>query len=570
MSTQPQNDETVNPQSQRDDALFDALGKSKKQKRRRVLSTVLITIAVVLAVLVSAVVILQRRVRERFAAMETEVQRYEVQTGTISTLVSGSGMLMNVDTEELTVPTGVEVTEILVDYGDQVEEGQLLAIVDEATVTTALSTVQSEIKSLDSQIHAAEDDQVSSYINSGVTGRVKAIYAQDGDRVADVMVEHGALAVISLDGYMAVQLQTNALIAGESVCVTLEDGTQLDGEVSSAAGGKAVVLVTDDGPRMGETVTVQLPDGETIGSGELSIHSPMAVTGYAGTVSRVNVQENAKVWSGNQLFYLQDTSHRANYDALLRTRTEKTDTLLELLKLRKYGGITAPVGGSVFSVADLDSEEAYTNIVVLSPDVSMSVTISVDESDILALELEQEADVTVSSVSEDVLTGTVTEIDKTAADGAYTAVITLDKTPGMLQGMTADIDVKIQGVENAIIIPVDALHKTGTGAFVYTSYDEELQEYGGRVDVATGLSNDNYVEITSGLQVGDTVYYTESNSIFDMFRAMSGMGGMGGNRGGQSGGNYGGGGQGPAMPSGGQMPNGGQMPGGVQMPGNRG
>ena len=64
---------------------------------------------------------------------------------------------------------------------------------------------------------------------------------------------------------------------------------------------------------------------------------------------------------------------------------------------------------------------------------------------------------------------------------------------------------------------------------MYTSYDSEAREYGGRVDVTTGLSNDNFVEITSGLEAGDTVYYTESRSIFSMF----GMGNTGNSRGNQ-------------------------------------
>ena len=141
----------------------------------------------------------------------------------------------------------------------------------------------------------------------------------------------------------------------------------------------------------------------------------------------------------------------------------------------------------------------------------------------------------------------VTEIAKTASDGAYTAEITLDKVTVMLPGMTAEVDIRIEGVENALIIPVDALHKTAGGAFVYTTYDEETKQYGGRVDVVTGLSNDDYVEITSGLNEGDTVYYTESESfsIMDMFAMAQGMGG-GMTSGGSS--------------RGGQMPDG--MPGG--------
>lgn len=553
----------------KDDALFEALGKSKKQKKRKLIRTIVIILLVLAVVLVTVITTLQRRVQEKFASNNAQVEAYEVTTGTISTLVSGYGMLVNVDTESYTVPDGVEVTEVLVKAGEPVTEGDLLATVDIASVRTALSSLQEEIKTLDSQIADSKSDSVGRNISTGVAGRVKAVYAEIGDKVMDVMVEHGALALISLDGHMALDLDSETLEVGDSVIVIREDGTQLEGSVASGAVGKATILVTDDGPKQDEEVTVQDMDGNTLGSGKLYIHNPLAITGYAGTINKVVRGENAKVWSGTQIFTLKDTTHTANYDALLRSRSELEETLLELLKLQKHGGITATVNGTVFSVADLDAEEEEstttstsassaamaalamgtgagtgtgtgaeeenTDIVVLSPDIQMSVTISVDESDILALKLDQKADVTVSSVSEDVLAGVVTEIDKTAADGSYTAVITLDKIPGMLQGMTADVDVKIEGVEDAIIIPVDALNQTSTDAFVYTSYDEQTQTYGGRVDVISGLSNDEYVEITSGLKVGDTVYYTEKRTVFN-FAAMGygNMGGSGGNRGGLS------------------------------------
>ena len=162
------------------------------------------------------------------------------------------------------------------------------------------------------------------------------------------------------------------------------------------------------------------------------------------------------------------------------------------------------------------------------------------------------------------VSGVVTEIDKTASDGAYTAEITLDKVTGMLPGMTAEVDIRIEGVENALIIPVDALHKTAGGAFVYTTYDEETKQYGGRVDVVTGLSNDDYVEITSGLSEGDTVRYTETVEFF-FFGGMGGMnGGMGGGM--PSGGNMGGG-QKPNRSSGSAMP---AMPAGGGMSAPRG
>ena len=107
-------------------------------------------------------------------------------------------------------------------------------------------------------------------------------------------------------------------------------------------------------------------------------------------------------------------------------------------------------------------------------------------------------------------------------------MVEIDKAEGMLSGMTASVSVQIEGVENAILIPIEALHLTSDGAYVYTSYNEEYQEYGGKVDVVTGLENSTYVEIKSGLNVGDTVYYTESQSSFGGFGGMGGFpGGMG-------------------------------------------
>ena len=569
MSTQDEMQNMPHPtekaMEQRNDALFKALDKSRKQKKRRIIITVLVLLLVVGIGLTITVSILQRNVQQKFGPSADDVLSHKVTTGTISTVVSGSGILENVDTETVEVPAGVELLEILVENGQTVTADQLLATADMATVRSAMSNLQTQIDDLDDQIADADGDKANNRITAGVPGRVKILYGREGDKVADVMVEHGALAVISLDGYMALDLETDSLSEGDSLTVVLENGKSINGSVETVVDNIATILVTDDGPKNGESVTVK--SGETeLGSSELYVHNPLMVTGYAGNIRTVHAKLNAKVNKNTQLFTLQNTEYSANFDTLLRERSESEETLLDLLNIQKHGGIIAPMAGSLYSVADLDTAEAegftITELATLSPDKEVSVTISVDESDILALNLGQETNVTVSSVTEDTLTGVVTEIDKTASDGAYTAVVTLDKVAGMLPGMTADVDVKIQGVENAILVPADALHYTSTGAFVYTAYDAETGEYGGRTEVVTGLSNKDFVEITSGLHVGDTVYYTEAITMYDVFSAMSGMGmgGMGRNRSNNR--NNAGASSAPhsAMPQGG-MPSGGQMPG---------
>lgn len=561
----------MSEQNQRADELFDKLSQDKKKRKRKLIRTVAILLVVIAVALVITVLTLRRNVDRRFAGDAAEVQAYEVTTGTIHTVVAGSGVLTEVDLEEMTVPAGVEILDVLVDSGDTVAAGELLATVDMATVMTAMSSLQEQLDDLDDDINSAKGEEASTYITAGVSGRVKRIFGEKDMEVSACMAENGALAVLSLDGYMAVKLDAGTLERGDAVTVARENGTVYTGTVESVINGEATVLVTDNGPAYDEEVTVLDAAGKTVGSGKLYIHSPLAVTGYAGTISRVAVQENASVGAWSTIFNLKDTSFSASYDSLLRQRQELEETLLALLTIYRDGAVLAPMDGRISSVEYVSEneytvdEDGNTNLLNLYPNLTMSITIGIDETDILALEEGQSAEVTVNSVSEDdVFDATVTEISKVANTTSgvtqYSAEVTLDRAEGMLPGMTADVDVKIEGVENALIIPVDALHQTSTIYYVYTSYDEESQQYGGRTEVTIGMQNDNYVEIQSGLKEGDTVYYVEQEEFGFFFGGFANMGGMGGmsSGGGMSGnmGNRNGGGGG--MPSGG----GGGMPGG--------
>ena len=533
------------PSVQRDDALFETLGKNKKRKRRKIIITVVSIVLVLAIIAVTGVGFLQRRVREQFAASQGEVLSYEVSTGSISTVVSGSGSLTDVDLNSITVPEGVEITEVKVKTNQAIVKGDILATVDMASVISAMADLQVQIEDLDEQLSDAEDDAASTTIYAGVAGRVKAIFGEAEASVADVMYEHGALALISLDGYMAVDIETDALTVGDGVTVKLSDEEEITGTVESVVGGKATILVTDNGPEYDEAVTVLNGEDTVLGTGNLYIHSALKITGYAGTIAAVKADVNDKVSDTTKLFTLEDTSYSANYNSLLRERAELEKTLLELLTIQRDGAVLATADGSVYSVDY--SDDAAAAVVTLSTDEKMSVTISVDESDILSLELGQTVTVSVSSVSEDSFEGTLTEINRTSSEsGTYSAVIEIAKAEGMLSGMTASVSVRIEGVDDAILIPIEALHKTSDGAYVYTSYNEELQEYGGKVDVVTGLENSTYVEIKSGLNVGDTVYYTEQESSFGNF----------------GGGNFPGGSGGFPGVNGGQMPDfgGGEMP----------
>ena len=559
-----------------DDALFVALQKSKKRRRRKILFTTLAIIFVILVAAIIAIFYLRGRVENKFSQGKSEVLTYAAQIGSVSTTVSGEGILEDVDLEELSVPANVSVDEIVVEAQEKVEKGDIIAYLDLPSVLSAMSEVQAQLDDFDKQLSDAEDDAVSEKITAGVAGRVKAIYCAEGDTVAQCMYSNGALMLLSADGYMAAEIEAGSLQKGDQLTATLPDGTEEKATVSLIIGQTATVLLDDETLMEGDTVSLTDADGKTLGSAEVTIHNPLRVTGFAGTVEKVHVEVGDKVKASTNVLTLSDTEYSANYEAILRQREDAEETLMELLTLYHDGALLSPISGSVSSVTDLDAEDITMGyavepedqlIAVISPDRQMKISISVDETDILSLEPDQKVEITVSSLGEETFEGVVSEVNKSADSSfgvtSYSAEILLDKQEKMLAGMNTEAVIRIQGVEDAIIIPVDALHQTSATSFVYTSYDEEKGEYGGMKEVTTGLTGSNYVEITSGLSEGDVVYYTERKS--NPWANFSGFGSM------PSGGFSTS--DGSNMPSGGfEMPSGGRggFPSGGKMPGRGG
>ena len=516
------------------------MAKSKRRNRgRKVLVTVLIVLAVLIAAGAVAVKVLRERVTEAYGQKNTtEVLTATVERGSISTTISGSGVLSQQEATSVSVPSGVAVQSLRAEKDDAVKEGDKLASVNMPSVLTAMNAVQSELDELDEQIADAAKDTVDTYIRSTVKGRVKQIFCAEGDSVLSVMYAHNALMTLSLDGYLAFEIPAGSLAAGDAVTVTLSDGSAYAGTVESVEDA-AIVLITDDKPLVGDTATAFDADGNELGAGTLYIHQPLSITGYAGTVSRINALENRQVAVKTVLITLKDTAFTANYETLLEERAVWEERLNELVQLYKAGAIYAPISGKVSSVTETESEDNEEDswaLLEIVPQEKMIVSASVDESDILAVSIGQEASVVISSIGDDAFTGEVTAIEKTGTSSngvtAYAVEVTLDRTESMYPNMSATVSVRIEGVDDALIVPENAVTKTRDSAYVYTSVDETTGELSGMVEVKTGLSGGGYIEITEGLSEGDTVYYTETaTNDFSSF-----MGGFGGFGGGNSGG----------------------------------
>lgn len=281
---------------------------------------------------------------------------------TISTVLSGGGTLSPQEGTAQSLPQALELETYYVKNGQTVSEGDPIAQVDLVAVKAAISELQEVIDTLDAAIASESSKTNDSVIRSGTAGRVKKIYAREDTAAADTVYENGALLLLSLDGLMAVDLESRAEV-GQSVTVTLSDGTALAGTVESVSDGTATVTLSDEAAPLDDSVSVTAEDGEALGTGNLYIHSRLRITGAYGTVSKISVKENQQVSAGSALLTLKDTGHTAEYARLLNRRTELEDQMENLVKLSKDGILYADCSGIVSGV---DTEISYTDPAALT------------------------------------------------------------------------------------------------------------------------------------------------------------------------------------------------------------
>lgn len=551
--------------------------QQKKKRRKRILVT-LVVVAVVAAAAAAGLVLLRRNITEKYARTEEkEILTATVTTGSIRTTVSGSGSLAYEESEEVILPAGVIIDRLEANFRSQVEEGELLATVNTESVVTAMAEVQAQLDELDKELSEAEEEEVDDEINTPVSGRVKKVFAGAEEDVTAVMYEHGALALLSLDGYMTLDIQRaeesseeaeeaekmasrdpmaseeaeeeespeeaearaaaeaamESLRAGDSVTITDSYGDVFTGTVDSVTDDRIRILASDKKAVYGDEATVTV-DGVVIGTGEFDIHEPLAITGYAGAIAGIYVNRGDWVDAGDTLFTLMNTSYTARYESLLKERAELEEQLRTLIEIYNEGGLYAPIAGTVdtvnYDTRRAEDQDEDQTVMTIRPSDRIVLTVYVDELDVLSLEEGQEATVTVSSIDGESFRATVTEIDTegTGSGGVtqFAVTMTMDYTSSMRAGMSASAAIAIAGSESALILPEDAVQQSRDTYYVYTAVDEETGDPAGAASVEIGVTGNGNMEILSGLQEGDTVYYTarEESFSFPGFGSME-MGG---------------------------------------------
>lgn len=544
--------------------------KKGRPKKKGVL--VLIIGAAVLAAVFGLWLLKSRSART--SSEGAQGQRTAVVTkGTITSELSSSGVISPKDTYSLTSLVEGEVISADFEEGDQVTEGQILYQIDVSSMESELKSASTSLERAKKKYEKAQEDYneaVSDYSGNTYkatrTGYIRELNIQAGDQVG----QNTDIASIYNDQIMKIRVpflaqEAAAIGAGNQAVLTLTDTEeQINGVVTAVSnmdevldGGRIVRYVTIEAANPGGLTSSHSAVAEINGmvcTAEGSFEAATDLVMKADLPSSVEVEamlvhEGDYVTEGTPIFRiaskdaenLLDTYQDAMAQAeeSLESAQSKVDSTKE--SYDNYT-ITAPISGQVItkSVKEGDtisrnSGSSDTTLAVIYDLSQLTFEMSVDELDVRSVQVGQKVSVTADALEGQTFTGTVTNVslESVQSNGVtnYPVTVTLDETGDLLPGMNVDGVILLDQTEDALMIPIDSLMR---GNRVYVK-DDTVKEAEGSVpagfravEVETGLTNDDYVEIVSGLAEGEEVYVNESSKSTDAFMMEGPGGGMGG------------------------------------------
>ena len=517
------------------------------------------------------------------AAAATSYTTAEVTRMDVSSSITGSGTLEAADSYSVT--TLIEGSILTADFeeGDEVEEGTILYTIDSSDASNSLEQAEISLNQAQRSYNNQLESQEDLIITSPVSGQVYSIDVEVGDDVA----AGETVATIRDSQTMSLEVSfpaddASSFYVGQSATVTLDSTFEtLTGTISEISGTDTVLTgnvivrsVTIDVSNPGGLSTEQAASAAvgtatSTASGTFTYKEEETITAeVSGEVSAIRVSEGDQVSSGQTLIVLSsddlDDSLQSASESL---RNAEISLENQYENLDDYT-ITSPIKGTIVDKNYNAGETTEANQVLCTIyDLSyLTMTLSVDELDIASIEVGQSVSIVADAVEDTTYTGTVTKVSVAGTSSGsattYPVTIRIDETDGLLPGMSVDATIELASAEDVLAIPSAALNRGDTvlvtadspsaanGTLVESTTEDGEDYYS--VEVTTGVSGDDYIEIVSGLQEGDTVVYIPtSSSSSEMGMMMGGMpGGMGGglpSGGGGMGGGGGGMGGGPGF-----------------------
>lgn len=496
----------------------------------------------VLCVAVAGGVFLLRPQQAKPASVDASYTEAAPERRDVTNTLSGTGTLNPANTYTVKSLVDGKVLTGTIEEGNIVEESNVLYTIDSSDASTNFEKAEIAMQQAQRSYDKVVDRQ---YVRAEVAGVVSSLKVTKGDEVTSGQ----EVAVIRDSSRMLLTLEFPAADAanfsvGQSAAVTL-DGTfeQLNGTVTSVSGTDAlsagnlltrtvtITVQNAGGLTTAQAATASINGVSSIGSATFAYQAERTLTAQAaGTVTSINVQEGSDVAKDDIILGLSGDDLTESIQSASESLRSAEISMQNLQDTMNNYTITAPISGTIIEKDAKVGDAVKTgDTLCIVYDLSyLEMNINVDELQISSISVGQQVQITADAVPDKTYVGTVTRVSmKGASNGGtttYPVSIRIDDTDGLRPGMNANAEIVVAEAKNALVVPNAAVVR---GSYVLVTKDSpsaanadttmEAPEGFVYVPVKTGVSDDDYTQIVSGIQEGDTIGYDPSSVSSDSY-----------------------------------------------------
>lgn len=460
------------------------MSEQKKTKRRgragRAIRRWIKRLLLIVVVIAAALFGLRAYVRSQAANTEEaeSYTRVPAVRGAMEETVYGTGTTSARNQPNLLAEADGTLTDLRMSVGDEVRAGDILAVLTNEEIDDTITDLEFALWDLDETITDTGAGSKVRSVLASAAGRIKAIYANKGDDALAVFRREGALAIISTDGRMKVELTAS----DRAFDLTLDETVKVIGEGIDEVGTvidltqqrtHATITIHNDKLDMNAPVVIYKENGDKVGEGTLQVNKPMAVSAFGGTISDVCAKVGDEITRREMLFKIEDPPLTLTLEDL-RLQREAAARELEDAKIQRENLIIiAPCDGVVASVDVAEGDEITSGTLIGSilEGEEMNLTIAVDELDVVEVEIGQPVDITIDALSSLKMAGEVYKIAPvgTSSGGVttYDVELTFDAAgTGVRSGMNATGEIQVAAKEDVLYVPVEALMTVNNEKYV--------------------------------------------------------------------------------------------------------
>jgi HlyD family secretion protein len=524
---------------------------------------------ILVLILVVCIVIIRTR---QSGKEHVEVQTDTVKRGTVLSSVSGNGVLQPLTTVEVKSNVGGQVVKLMVDEGDTVKAGQLIAKIDPSDTVASLNQARADYSSSKAKVDqtrqalAMQRLQTASNITSAEqaleSSKQKLAQAEQQSAIQPKLTSESIRqAESSLESTLATLEQTRSALSPQKISsakatydqvkasydqaernltrqrALLDKGFVSKSQVDDVEAQFAVAKAQLESAKS-KLDTVEDESNQDLRNAEAKVAQAKSALESA-RANRVQDSLKQKDLAAARAALKQAqaalaAARASSYQDLMKNedilqsqaQLEKAKASVENAQTQvNYTTIVAPRSGVVVkkyveegSIVTAGRQAmagsgSGVTIVEIADISRMQVVVDVDETDVGKITLGQEVDVKVDACADDLFPARVTKIAPVAEveQNVTTVPVTveLEQTDGRLKPqMNATCDFVISRKENVLFVPVEAITETDSGATV-TVLDHEKQVVR---NIEVGLSGDDCCEVVNGLKEGETVVIPEEET----------------------------------------------------------